>query len=282
MSPNTERNIMDNEGESVASHGDEHHSHLAPDMLPWHHWDAIGIGWDVRGWQGKAQAVALAGWRREDDSLHWLGVSPLFRLSSRGAADIFSLLMPLLKSKARCDELLSHPRFALGMDAPLAFPRGFTALLRGEVQQIAIPAREIDNPYAYRDCERWLHERYGKKPLSASFDRLGNNATLALAMAPALTPLQRVPQQVPAAPRALLEVYPALAKQGGRASCARPEIHLLLPKTLQPGTDQYDAALCALMALQYAAGDKVKALPPLQGPPADFPLDEGWIYHFVP
>ena len=171
---------------------------------------------------------------------------------------------------------------AIGIDAPLAFPRAFCALLAGQGAAVPVPEREIDNPYAYRDCERWIHERYGKKPLSASFDRLGNNASLALVMVAALAPLVRVPQQAPVAARALLEVYPALAKQGGKRACAEPGIHALLPETLQPGTDQYDAALCALMALQYAAGDKVKALPPLQAPPADFPRDEGWIYHFVP
>jgi predicted nuclease with RNAse H fold len=282
MNPDTELNMMDNELAPQLLNKEEAGSSTAADLLPWQDWDAIGIGWDVRGWQGKAQAVALVGWRREEESLHWLGVSPLFRLSSRSAPDIHSLLMPLLKDKSRVETLLRHPRLALGIDAPLAFPRAFTALLRGEDISISIPEREIDNPYAYRDCERWIHAHYRKKPLSASFDRLGNNATLALAMLPALAPLQLVPRQRSAAPRALLEVYPALAKQGGKRACAGHGIHALLPEALQPGTDQYDAALCALMALQYAAGDKVKALPPLQAPPADFPLDEGWMYHFVP
>lgn len=248
----------------------------------WGEWDAIGIGWDVRGWQGNAQAVALVAWRRGEQGVHWLGVSPLFRLSSRAAPDRYALLMPLLKEKGRCDALLAHPRLAMGIDAPLAFPRAFCALLAGQGEAVPVPEREIDNPYAYRDCERWLHGRYGKKPLSASFDRLGNNASLALVMGAALAPLVRVPQQAPAAARALLEVYPALAKQGGRGTSARPAIGALLPADLQPGTDPYDAALCALMALQYAADGAVGALPPLQAPPADFPRDEGWIYHFAP
>ncbi|MCV5480433.1 hypothetical protein OFN48_34325, partial [Escherichia coli] len=72
------------------------------------------------------------------------------------------------------------PQLALGIDAPLAFPRALRDLLNGQPHSCAVPEREIDNPYAYRDCERWLYQQYGKKPLSATFDRLGNNATLAL------------------------------------------------------------------------------------------------------
>ena len=51
------------------------------------HLDAIGIGWDVRGWQGNAQVVAVVGWQARTQQLHWLGVSPLFRLSSSGSRD---------------------------------------------------------------------------------------------------------------------------------------------------------------------------------------------------
>lgn len=83
-------------------------------------------------------------------------------------------------------QVLACPRLALGIDAPLAFPRALGNLLAGRGVECAVPQREIDNPYAYRDCERWLHQQYGKKPLSATFDRLGNNATLALSMLPRL------------------------------------------------------------------------------------------------
>ncbi len=145
----------------------------------------------------------------------------------------------------------------------------------------AVPEREIDNPYAYRDCERWLYQQYGKKPLSATFDRLGNNATLALSMLPQLSDLQLVPKVQEQASRAVLEVYPALAKVGGKASPARPELATLLPEDLLVGTDRYDAALCALMALQYAAGGKVTVLPELVQAPNDMPRNEGWVYHFA-
>ncbi|MGU5769062.1 DUF429 domain-containing protein [Aeromonas sp. YN13HZO-058] len=242
---------------------------------------AIGIGWDVRGWQGSAQAVAVVGWLADTNSLHWLGVSPLFRLSSRVAPDLAALLRPALQDEAVLEQVEACPYLALGIDAPLAFPRALRDLLNGQPLSCVVPEREIDNPYAYRDCERWLYQQYGKKPLSATFDRLGNNATLALSMLPQLSDLQLVPKGQEQASRAVLEVYPALAKVGGKASPARPELAALLPEDLLVGTDRYDAALCALMALQYAAGGKVTVLPTLVQPPSDMPRDEGWVYHFA-
>ncbi|PJG60498.1 DUF429 domain-containing protein [Aeromonas cavernicola] len=242
---------------------------------------AIGVGWDVRGWQGSAQAVAVVGWQANSDELHWLGVSPLFRLSSRVVPDLAALLLPALHSESSLMQVTRCAKLALGIDAPLAFPRGFCELLAGNAQPCAIPEREIDNRYAYRDCERWLYQHYGKKPLSASFDRLGNNATLVLSMLPQFADLQLVPKQVPQSDRAVLEVYPALAKVAGKASAVRPELTALLPEAVEVGTDRYDAAICALLALQYAAGGAVSCLPPLVAPPAGMARDEGWIYHFA-
>ena len=50
-----------------------------------------------------------------------------------------------------------------------------------------------------------------------------HNATLALAMLPRLADLQLVPKQQPQADRAVLEVYPALAKVGGKAWAVRAD-----------------------------------------------------------
>ena len=126
------------------------------------HMDAIGIGWDVRGWQGSAQAVAVVGWQAREQRLHWFGVSPLFRLSSRVAPDLDALLRPALHDEIHLLQVLACPQLALGIDAPLAFPRALVELLAGRTTECAVPQREIDNPYAYRDCERWLHRQYGR------------------------------------------------------------------------------------------------------------------------
>ncbi|OSM51232.1 phaC PHA synthase, partial [Aeromonas salmonicida subsp. salmonicida] len=116
------------------------------------HMDAIGIGWDVRGWQGNAQAVAVVGWQAREQRLHWFGVSPLFRLSSRVAPDLDALLRPALQDEMSLMQVLACPQLALGIDAPLAFPRALGDLLAGRATECAVPQREIDNPYAYRDC----------------------------------------------------------------------------------------------------------------------------------
>lgn len=233
-------------------------------------WQAIGIGWDVRGWQSKAQAVAVVGWT-PGRPLSWLGISPLFRLSSRREPDLRALLAPALTDPEMLARVLAHPSVSLGIDAPLTFPSAFVELLRSGRGPSHIPEREIDNPYAYRDCDRWIYRQYAKRPLSASFDRLGNNATLAMAMLPALTQGEGV---------STIEVYPALAKEAGRASVALPELRAHLPQHLIPGTDPYDAALCALMALQHASTGACEALPKLVAPVAG--MDDGWIYHFAP
>ena len=77
------------------------------------------------------------------------------------------------------------------------------------------------------------------------------------------------------------KLHSSLAKVGGKASAVRAELQPHLPAELATGTDRYDAAICALMALQYAAKGTVSLLPPLIQAPADMVLDEGWVYHFA-
>ncbi|MDO2949818.1 DUF429 domain-containing protein [Aeromonas simiae] len=242
--------------------------------------DAIGLGWDVGGWQGQSQAIAAVGWRR-GEPLQWLGISTAFRLSSRSTPTLAHLLMPALRSEERLSWVLSAPAVTLGVDAPLAFPRALCALLQGqETAPPLIPEREIDNPYAYRECERWLHQHYGKKPLSASFDRLGNNATLAMTLLRSWN-IPILPVQPQQEGMVAIETYPALAKPNGRRGQATSALHALLPKDVIAGSDPYDAALCALMALQHAAGGRCDALPSLVFAPPEMLKEEGWIYHFA-
>lgn len=252
-------------------------------MTPSSSIDYLGIGWDVGGWCGTKQAVAIVGWSVGDSALHWLGVSPAFSLSRRRPLSLASLLAPALQGNLG---LPDTQRQAIAIDASLAFPRAFCQLLLGQGDpQPLVPSSELDNPLAYRDCERWLYRAYGKKPLSASFDKLGNNSTLALSLLPALQAqgYRLVPQHAATAQQAIIEAYPALLKQGFRANqAARPALAGLLPAELAPGSDRYDAALCALMALAFASQGRCPLLPPLIPPPDNQPHDEGWIYHFAP
>lgn len=239
--------------------------------------DAVGIGWDVCGWQGNTQAVAIVGWA--EGTLHWIGCSPAFRFSSRQSPTLSSLLLPVLQDPVAVASLLAVPHITLGIDAPLSFPPALGDLLSGRPAPCTVPEREIDNPYAYRDCERWLYQRYGKKPLSATFDRLGNNATLAMALLKhwrvPVAPLQSAGEGELVA----IETYPAMAKMAGRISAAHPGLLHVLPDGIAVGTDIYDAALCALMALQHAMQGQCHTLPALVTP-VDSHAGDGWIYHF--
>jgi predicted nuclease with RNAse H fold len=174
----------------------------------------------------------------------------------------------------------------IAIDAPLAFPRAFRGLINGTISDIPVTGAEIENTLAYRSCERRVAERYGKKPLSAPFDKLGNNATLAIAVANKLSKdgFHVVPQEAVASERSVIEVYPALAKTGlDSATPAIPALHHFLPSSVRVGTDQYDAAICALLGILYGGGGPALGLPTLENFADDFPdLDEGWIFSLPP
>jgi hypothetical protein len=176
-----------------------------------------------------------------------------------------------------------------------------------------LPSRELDSRIAYRDTDREVNRAYampagskaaqpkalpGPKPLSASFDRLGNNATVAMMHAAewrrdwgfAVLPMHA---PLPTG-RDIIEVYPALLKRRGpegggkilraEASAALQNAGHLLA---QVGSDAHDAALCALMAVAFRA-EGACGLPRLVGPQqvpgTDWRIvcQEGWIYYPAP
>ena len=174
----------------------------------------------------------------------------------------------------------------LAIDAPLAFPRAFRDLLNGaDVPPFAPDSPEINNPLAYRQSDRRIFEVFGKKPLSASFDKLGNNATVAMVLARRLArrhgakvvPFDEVEERA----HSIIEVYPALAKVP-KDTCCFPPMQRLLPPGVIAGTDESDAAICAVLALAFAARGTYAELPSLGGPD-DASLvaarEEGWIYY---
>jgi len=272
---------------------------------------AVSVGWDVAGWQSPRQAVAVAS-LDPGGGLRWPVPPTLFRFPPGrpprlgGAAG--SGMDPA--AATRLEAALAAERCVVAVDAPLGFPAGFRWFLHGEGPAPEVPHREIDNPLAYRACDRWVHRRHGRKPLSAAFDRLGTNATLALAVVASLRddgfrlvpgdgdgdgvgvgegppgppsggPL-RLPGKGPQ--RCVIEVYPALVKSTPRKEAPALEpFRRLLPSGVEPGTDAYDAALCALLGLAYLGGEAA-ALPGLVGPregwEGEEPLDlrEGWIF----
>jgi predicted nuclease with RNAse H fold len=164
----------------------------------------------------------------------------------------------------------------VAIDAPLAFPSAFVELLAQGMLPVMTGTREIDNPLAYRDCDRFIARTHGKKPLSASFDKLGNNATVAMTVTRRWRAqgFRVVPFDDPGDGRRLaLETYPALFK---RAGVVVERARALLPRGLHDGTDEQDAALCALAAVAYSGAEDSR-LPKLVPPPSGEGKD-GWIF----
>ena len=88
-----------------------------------------------------------------------------------------------------------------------------------------------------------------------------------------------VPRDTAASARAVIEVYPGITKRGKKKSdraIAPVERHL--PDHLVPGTDTYDAAICAILAAVLAGRGGDLGLPDLVGPQPGYNPAEGWIY----
>jgi predicted nuclease with RNAse H fold len=239
--------------------------------------EIIAIGWDVRGWQSRAQAVAFAA--LDDSGLSWPALAPAFAFET-GRRPGPDRLVDATGNPDLARRIEHAARVVVAIDAPLAFPRAFTALLLGRGRPRRMPS-EIENPLAYRDCDRWIRRAHGKKPLSASYDRLGNPATLAMAVCFALRDAgyRVVPIDGGPSDRSVIEVYPGVHKRGSsRIDAAIEPLARHLPDEVEPGSDLYDAAICALLGVVFAGGAERLGLPGLEGPEDDHPTDEGWIY----
>jgi len=238
----------------------------------------------VRGWLGPKQATAVARLRLGSREVEWLGVSEPFRFTV-GSSPGFTVLSEPAVGAEVSEELFSSPKLSIAIDAPLSFPNDFRSLLDGKWAGQVVPSKEIENRLAYRACERWVKREFNKKPLSAPFDKLGNNATLAMSVA---GQLQRegfmlVPQATKHAVRAVIEVYPGLVKTGlKKVAPVIPELERHIPRELEVGTDRYDAAICALLALLFLGGGAELGLPDLEPFPDDADPEEGWIFALPP
>jgi len=243
----------------------------------------LAIGWDVGGWMGTNHGWAMCE-VREDGTLVW-PTSPMeLRIGAAGRFDLNEMVRRLSGTD---DLTIEGQRVVVAVDAPLGFPSQFRRLLSGENVDFRAPDREIDSELAYRETDRDVHERLGKKPLSAAFDKLGNNATVAMVhtrrwheddefSVPPLTEV-RNPDRV------IIEVYPALAKDR-RTGEAKGILSSCIPSDLERGTDAYDAAICALHAAKFGGGHALPEFSQLVGPErvTDVIAEEGWIYYFSP
>ena len=239
----------------------------------------VAIGWDVRGWRGTQQAVVVLKFEKHDAQPRWW-ISKDFQFKPNQAISLSSIVAKAVGTEST-PLLEQADKIVVGIDAPLAFPRAFIELLTNDKISITPSTSEIKNPLAYRDCERWVYQQYGKKPLSATFDKLGNGATLAISVAHALVQenFQLVPQSANKADRAIIEVYPGIHKiEPRRAAAAIEPIHRLIPTNVPVGSDQYDAAICAILAALYAGCEEGLGLPSVSDIEEVFDPAEGWIY----
>ena len=138
----------------------------------------LGIGWDVGGWRGNGQGIAVVEWA--DNSPQWLGSPTSFSLSNLvedwGVDDLVRRSWPEAPQ-----DILNNREVVLAIDAPLGFPIAFRDLLGGGPgPSIDLKNPEIENRLAYRETDRNIHRTFRKRPLSASFDRIGNPATVAI------------------------------------------------------------------------------------------------------
>jgi len=242
----------------------------------------VCAGWDVGGWMGRKHGAAAVAWNRTTGEIQWMGRPGVFGLVGRLALHEF---VGQAAGGGDLALLGAGTRLVVAIDAPLGYPTDFQRLVAGDAVPLSRPDREIDNRFAYRETERHVRSTLGRKALSAPFDKLGNNATVAISHARRWSEengLRIAPfQEVSGGDSVIIEVYPALEKsREGRACQAIAD---LIPEGVELGTDAYDAAICAVLALAYAADGMVEGLPRLCGPQTDDPVieEEGWIYYLA-
>ncbi|MFK5948473.1 MAG: hypothetical protein QM500_06855 [Methylococcales bacterium] len=152
--------------------------------------------------------------------------------------------------------------------------------VRTQLFEFLPTSSQLDNPLAYRDCDRWIKSEYSKTPLSASFDKLGNGAALAIALTHSLKKegYSLMPQDCLNSEKSIIEVYLGIVKVGGkRDTPAIQPVHELIPNIIVEGTDQYDACICAIIAAVYAGSSKQLQLPGVAKYQNGFTRNEGWI-----
>lgn len=140
------------------------------------------------------------------------------------------------------------------------------------------PDSEIENLLAYRETEKHIHKKFGKKPLSSTFDKIGNNATVAISHVNNWIMEHgfiRQPSHENGI-KEIIEVYPALVKENGYLSQTFDEV---IPNEVKRGTDAYDSAICALMGLKYYVGAELFGTPCVFKRVKEEYFSEGWIYY---
>ena len=81
----------------------------------------IAIGWDVRGWRGNKQAVAVL--KIDNGKLEW-NISDDFQFEANVPLSLSTLLVPALGADYQ-RYITDADKICIGIDAPLAFSNEF-------------------------------------------------------------------------------------------------------------------------------------------------------------
>lgn len=238
------------------------------------------LGWDVGGWNCDHNPASRDALVVLDESLTLLGTPWRGNLrqtlnDASSTRDLLNRLLALCQITASGQE-----RVVMAIDTPLAFPQALLALAQG--QPVDALGRSQDNPYLYRQTERWLFAR-GVTPLSPIKDMIGSQATKGMHVLARFTPHRVQCGQWTSEQGELLAVegYPSPAKRSVAFAAllervrAPEAVVTLLHQPTPKQQDSQDACFCALLAWSLE-----QAPAQIAWPPAEMPAAEGWI--FVP
>lgn len=225
------------------------------------------IGWDVGGWNCDKNAQSRDAIVILDTNLGLVG-SPwrgnLRELINAAAttdewiSGLFQLCQTTMPEKIGCS--------IMAIDTPLGFSNEFRDLLNG-FQAAGKVGNSQDNPYLYRETERFLF-RKGRRPLSPIKDMIGSQATKGMHVLAKFAPevlacgVWSGGKQFTA-----FESYPSATRD---VECIQ-DLRQALPKTAH--ADIEDALTCALVAYLYHSQPAA-----LEHPGRDIPVEEGWIW----
>lgn len=227
---------------------------------------AFYIGWDVGGWNcdhnpRSRDAIVIL-----DADLHPVGT--VWRGNLREAINSSATASDWVRALFRECRAKCPPEFAitLAIDAPLGFSREFIQLIK-DGNTCGPIGQSRDNRYLYRNTERVMFAR-DQPPLSAVKDMIGSQSTKAIHALARFAP-ERVACGVWRSPDGVLT-----AIESCPAACrGSPTLAGLRHCGPLMNDDQEDALTCALVASVFAT-DRDQ----LVAPPADVPVEEGWIW----
>jgi hypothetical protein len=269
----------------------------------------ISIGWDVGGWLGNKNAVAAL--KYEGGNFEWIDLPKTFEIKDNPLSlDEFIKL-------AGIEEIRPDYKYIIAIDASLGLPSAYVDLIKnleiGSIYKSNTKRKEINNLFAYRETERVIYEKFNKKPLSATFDKLGNNFIVAMTHLKTWGDEIIIhPQQNKASEENkfdVIEVYPGVLKENTNQKWDEnlkktlnlylDEIQKLLlqlkseeinnafkyylnnkeeEKTKETfKTDELDACICAILGMAFK--NPSDTIFKLQHPNTENIISEGWIYY---